>query len=254
MKKRVVPYLFLFPSLLGVLIFAIIPFMDIVKRSVYNSANVEFVGMRNFVEIIQNKYFCLAVRNTVLFILISLPLVMFVSLVLAMLLLKLGKFGQILKSAYLLPLAIPVAALTLFWKMLFTKNSFWILVLLFLWKNMGLSVLLWVIGISSVPSEQLEAAKLEGAYGYHLFIKIILPNIKESVYTLMLLLLMYSFKIYRDSFLLAGDYPDRGMYMLQNIMNNWFRNFDLGKMAASGVLCAMAIVLLVAPLSKRFCQ
>lgn len=273
MKKKITPYLFLIPSLLGVSVFAIIPFTGVIKRSVSDNTNTEFIGLKNFADIFQNKAFCLAAKNTLWFIAISLILVMFSSLLLAMLLMKTGKAGRIMKSIYLLPLAIPVAALVVFWNMLFHNNgilngilhflhigdmawidskySFWVLVLLFFWKNLGLSVLLWIIGISSVPSEQIEAAKLDGANSRKMFLNVILPDIKESIYTLLLLLLIHSFKIYRESYLLAGDYPNEGMYMLQNIMNNWFRNFDLGKMAASGIVCAVAVVILVIPFSKK---
>jgi len=272
-KRKITPYLFLIPSLIGVFVFAIIPFTGVIKRSVSDSTNTEFVGVKNFSDIFQNQAFSLAAKNTVCFIIISLVLVVFCSLFLAMLLMKIGKIGKIMKSIYLMPLAIPVAALVVFWNMLFHNNgilngilhffhirdiawidskySFWVLVLLFFWKNLGLSVLLWIIGISSVSSEQIEAAKLDGANSSKLFRKIILPDIKESIYTLLLLLLIHSFKIYRESYLLAGDYPNEGMYMLQNIMNNWFRNFDLGKMAASGIVCAVAVVILVIPLSRK---
>lgn len=273
MKKKYVPYFFLLPSLIGVSIFAFIPFIDIMKRSLYDSSNTVFQKADNYQEVWNSGSYLLSLRNTFLFMGVSITCVMAISIILAVIFTYLKKVGDYLKTIYLIPLAIPVAGISLYWNLFFdnkgilngiidavggetinwfsTKYSFLILVLLFIWKNLGFSVLLWMIGISSIPAQINESAQIDGANQVKCFIYIIFPNTKSTLYTSVLLLIINSFKIYRESYLLAGDYPHESMYMVQNILNNWFRNYDLDKMSAGTVICVFILCVIILLLNKK---
>lgn len=273
MKKKLIPYIFLLPSLIGVCVFALLPFLDIIKRSVYNSSNTSFNGIENYKEVLNNDSYILSIKNTFSFMLLSIVIVLVLSVVLAMFFIKIKVIGEWLKTIYLIPLAIPVAGISLFWNLLFDNKgiingfihyfggqpvhwlnssySFGILVFLFVWKNLGFHILLWMIGISSISVQIIEAAKIDGANEWNRFLYIIFPNTKSSLYTSILLLIINSFKIYRESYLLAGDYPNKSMYMLQNILNNWFRNYDLGKMSAGAIICAIILCIIILLLNRK---
>ena len=116
-----------------------------------------------------------------------------------------------------------------------SSAAFWVLVFSYVWKNTGYTVVLWLAGILGIPNEMLEAAKVDGASEWQSFFKIILPNLKGSLYTIVILSFLNSFKIYREAYLVAGAYPEQDIYLLQHLFNNWFVNLDFDKMAAAAV-------------------
>lgn len=256
-------FLFLAPSFLGVLIFVLIPFLDVFKRSFTTAVTSQFTGIQNYRTIFANQAFILAVKNTIRFTFVCIPILVIIGLMIAMPLSKLKNAG-VIKSLYLFPLAMPTATIVIVWKMFFYKQgflnlflsrigeftglwgeihkdylgsgaAFWILVFSYVWKNTGYTVVLWLAGILGIPNEMIEAAKVDGASERQSFFKIILPNLKGSLYTIVILSFLNSFKIYREAYLVAGAYPEQDIYLLQHLFNNWFVNLDFDKMAAAAV-------------------
>lgn len=254
---------FLFPSLAGVTLFVLLPFLDVVKRSFSTAVTGEFVGVGNYDTIFHNQAFLLAVANTLRFTAVCIPLLVLAGLCIALPLSRLKDAGLI-KSIYLFPLAMPTATIVLVWKMVFyrqgffnlfltrlgemtglwgrvttdylgTEASFWVLVASYLWKNTGYTVVLWLAGILAIPQEFTEAARVDGAGRFTCIRYIILPNLKGSFYTIVLLSFLNSFKIYREAYLVAGSYPQEDIYLLQHLFNNWFVNLEFDKMAAAAV-------------------
>lgn len=271
-------FLFLVPSLLGVLIFVLLPFADVFVRSFKTVVTKEFVGFRNYGTIFANQAFQLAVKNTIRFTLVCIPLLVVIGLLIALPVSKLKSAGTI-KSLYLFPLAMPTATIVIVWKMVFYKQgflnlilthlgewtglwgevhidylgtgaSFWVLVFSYIWKNTGYTIVLWLAGILGIPNELLEAARVDGASERQCFFKIILPNLKGSLYTIVILSFLNSFKIYREAYLVAGAYPNQDMYLLQHLFNNWFVNLDFDKMAAAAV-CVGGFLFVVIMLLQR---
>lgn len=226
--------LFLAPSFLGVLLFVILPFGDVVRRSFTTAVTGKFNGIGNYQMIFTNEAFLLAVKNTIRFTVTGIPLLVVTGLVVALLLSNLKDAGWI-KTLYLFPLAMPTATVVIVWKMFFTKQSLAILVLSYLWKNTGYTVVLWLAGILAIPKELLEAARVDGASGNQCFFRVMLPNLKGSLYTIVVLSFLNSFKIYREVYLVAGSYPEQDIYLLQHLFNNWFVNLNFDKMAAASV-------------------
>lgn len=277
-KKKLSFLLFLLPSLLGVTAFVLLPFLDVMKRSVQTAVTGEFTGLKNYSVIFHNQAFLLAVGNTLRFTFVCIPLLVFVGLLIAFPLSGFQNAGLI-KSVYLFPLAMPTATVVLVWKMVFyrqgffnlaltklgemtglwgtvavdylaTDASFWVLVASYLWKNTGYTVVLWLAGILAIPNEYIEAAKVDGAGRWRCIRYIILPNLKGSFYTIVILSFLNSFKIYREAYLVAGSYPQEDIYLLQHLFNNWFVNMEFDKMAAAAV-CVGAVLLVAILLLQR---
>lgn len=263
---------FILPSMIGVSIFVLIPFMDVIRRSFVSAVHNEFVGLSNYKNVLSNQAFQAAAKNTLKFTGLCIPLLLIFSLAIAVLLSHLGKRGKIFKSLYLVPMAVPVASIVLMWKYLFhsqgllngcirffhgqgidwmnTKYSFWILVFTYVWKNLGYDIILWIAGLLAIPENIYEAAKVDGAGEWQCFWHITLPNLLPSFFTITVLSLINSFKVFREAYLISGNYPEKNMYLLQHLFQNWFRDLSLDKLSASAVLVFLLIFLFVLLLKK----
>lgn len=266
--------LFVLPSLIGVGIFLFIPFLDVIRRSFTGAISGAFVGIKNYQTIFGNAAFLLAAKNTIRFTVVCIPLLLLISLFIAVFLHGQKRLGNILKSTFLVPMAIPVASVVLLWRLLFhnsgmlngiletfgitgtdwmnTDYAFGILVFSYIWKNLGYDIVLWIAGLSAISPDIYEAAQVDGAGKIQCFIKITLPNLLPSLYTITVLSFLNSFKVFREAYLVAGDYPHESMYLLQHLFNNWFRELSLDKMAAAAVVNAVVIFILIMMLQKAW--
>ena len=271
-------FLFIAPSMLGVLVFVLLPFLDVLGRSFRTVVTSRFVGFQNYRTIFANQAFQLAVKNTFRFTVVCIPLLVVTGLAIALPISRLKSAG-VIKSLYLFPLAMPTATIVIVWQIVFyrqgflnllltrfgewsglwgeihtdylgTSASFWVLVFSYIWKNTGYTIVLWLAGILGIPKELLEAARVDGASETQCFFRVILPNLKGSLYTIVILSFLNSFKIYREAYLVAGAYPEQDMYLLQHLFNNWFVNLDFDKMAAATV-CVGGFLFIVIMLLQR---
>lgn len=262
-------YLFLIPSLLGTGGFVLVPFLDVFRRSFLRAVGNGFVGLENYRMVFTNEAFRLAVQNTARFIVVCLPVLLLLSLFLAVLVRRVVQFQRWVKTGFLLPMAIPAASVVVFFRMVFDEkgwlgrlvgafgitgrdwltsgSAFWILIGCYIWKNLGYDMILWLAGLGAIPEEQYEAARVQGAGEWACFRYITLPQLKETVFVTGLLSFVNAFRVFREAYLLAGDYPHESIYMLQHLFNNWFVSLDIQKMTAAavmlviltgGVLCA----------------
>ncbi len=258
---------FILPSFAGVCIFWLIPYVDVIRRSFCGAVNGEFVGIENYRTIFANKAFRLAAGNTLRFFGVCVPLLVVLSLIIAVLLAGQKRFTQILKSFFLLPMAIPVASVVLLWRLLFddqglwnhllhmlsvqttdwmnTGASFYVLVISYIWRNLGYDVVLWMAGLSAIPAALYEAAKVDGAGEWKCFTKITLPNLLPSLFTIVVLSVLNAFKVFREAYLVAGDYPQEKMYLLQHLFNNWYRDLSLDKMSAAAVTGLVIFIIIL---------
>ena len=237
-RKNYRTFFLLLPSLMGFTIFYVIPFF----RSIYyafvdNAFHLEFAGIQNFREIFGSEYFRLALKNTLLFTAIVVPVSLLSAILIASVLMQIHPIiaGGV-QSALFLPVLLPSAAVTLFWKTyLFFLPPFISLLIFYMWKYIGLYVMLILCGMVSVEREILEAASIDGADGWRRLWQIEVPCIRSAVFFVGVLCVVNAFKIYRESFLLYGTYPDESVYMLQNYLNNHFDKLNYQYISAASV-------------------
>ena len=256
---------FLAPSLAGILVFFLVPFADTVRRSFYDVRGRNFIGLDGYASVLNNSAFQLAAGNTAKFIAICIPLLLVVSLVIALLVRGIRPRGKVFKTTYLLPMAIPVASVVLLWQVLFNQNglanailtsvgaqpidftgtsaAFWVLVFTYLWKNSGYDMILWLAGLDSISESLYESARVDGANAWQCFRYITMPALIPTTGLVAILSLLNGFKVFREAFLVAGAYPHDSIYLLQHLFNNWFQNLDVSRLSAAATL--MCLVLLV---------
>ncbi|SFT15241.1 carbohydrate ABC transporter permease [Paenibacillus sp. BC26] len=277
-RHSVVAILFLAPSALGFMVFYLIPFtMGLYYSYMDRTTGGSFVGLANYKELLASDSFLKAAKNTFLFTSISVPITIAISLLLALLLNQSIYFRNWLRTAYVLPLVVPVASVVLIWQVLFDWNgavnswlhelslsrmdwmkSEWargVISVVYAWKNIGYNIILFLAGLQSIPRDYYETAELEGAGAIHKFSRITLIYLTPTMFFVILMGLISSFRIFRETYLIAGDYPHDSIYMLQHYMNNMFLSLDIQKLtsaAALMVICLVALVSGLFALERRF--
>ncbi len=266
--------LFILPSLAGCALFILIPFVDVIRRSFTLGFTGEFVWFDNYVELFKNSAFKLATTNTLRFVGICVPLLLLISLMLALALNQKVMGREYLRASFLIPLAIPVASVALLWQILFHKNGMlgnfmvligqeridWMrtdwalmcLIISYLWKNIGYNIVLFLAGLSNISVAQYDAARIDGASSLQIFRKITLPGLMPTFFTVTVLSLLNSFKVFREAYLVAGDYPTQNIYLLQHTLNNWFTQLQIEKLCAAATVIAIVIIALVALLKRSW--
>lgn len=259
---------FLLPSILGVLLFFVLPFFIVIYYSVIdNPINAEFVGLDNFKMVFENAAFRQAAFNTMTFSAIAMPLAVVLSLLLAILMESKIPFKSQFRTFFLSPMMVPIASVVLIWQVLFHYNGMmnevigwfgkdkidWlnsdyaqvVIIVLFLWKNLGYNMILFMSALSSIPKDILEVAVLESATPMQIFWHIKLRYLSSTILFVTIMSLINSFKVFREIYLLKGDYPYPTMYMLQHFMNNTFSKLDYQKMSAAAIMMAVVMVIII---------
>lgn len=272
--QTIIYWAFLLPNFLGVVYFSLLPMLQVLVRSFQSAIGERWVGPGNYLAVLRNPAFRLAASNTARFTLVCIPLLIVLSLALAVLLHDLPGVGGAMRSGFLLPMAVPAASVVLVWRVLFHRKgllngvlmalggggvdwmgsgaSFWMLVISYLWKNLGYTVVLWTAGLSAIPENVYEAAQVDGASGWQTFWFVTLPNLRGTGSTITVLSLLNSFQVFREAWLVAGDYPQERMYLLQHLYNNWFRELDFDKIAAASVMTSAVIFVLIGLLRRAW--
>ncbi|MBR6219724.1 MAG: sugar ABC transporter permease [Clostridia bacterium] len=242
-KKSV--WLFLLPGVLGLMLFYIVPFFGGVYYSLTDgSYRNAFVGMANYVAIWKNQMFVLGLKNTMELSLICAPLVWVLSFAIASLLNRLRPRGAFFRNSVLLPYLMPSSAMLLIWLVIFDyggvinrlmtamglERVIWLqgselrvpVVLLFVWKNLGFAVIIFLAALQAIPEPLYEYARLEGAGFWRQTFGITLPMIVPTAFLIIILEWINAFKIFKEVYFIGGAYPDESVYTLQNYMNNMY--------------------------------
>lgn len=253
-------------GLAGFLVLYIIPFLiSFYFALVDNNVSRSFVGFQNFSETINNQAFRLALKNTMLMLVLYVPVNMVLPLFMALFVEELpDKARAFYTFCFMLPLIIPSAAMTFFWKTLFGINGIvngaffslspvdWlntdyvrlIIILMLTWKNAGYNMILYLSGLQFIPKEYYEFASIEGAGSWVKFWRITLPSLGPTFFFVLVMTIINSFGSFKEVFLLSGSYPHQSIYMLQHYMNNQFSNLNYQKLASASYLLSVVFVII----------
>ena len=238
----------LLPSFLGISAFYLVPYARVLYYSfVNNQFQKKFVWFRNYQEVLENDYFLLAMKNSFWLIVIGVPALMLLSLLLSLLLsFSMRKF-YFLRDFFVFPMMVPTAAVVVVWQNLFCDSETALPVYaLFVWKNIGICVILLTAALTTIDNCIYEAARLDGAGTIRLHLKMSVPLIVPTFFFTVLLAVMNSFKIFKESYLFyGGKYPPEHSYTLQFYMNNNFLKFDYPAMASAAVITSLLVLVIV---------
>ena len=120
-----------------------------------------------------------------------------------------------------------------------------VIVILFLWKNLGYNMIMFMAALASIPKDILEVARLESATPLQTFFHIKIRYLSSTLMFVTIMSLINSFKIFREVYLLTTDYPVDTIYTLQHFMNNKFRNLDYQTLSSAAILMSLVMIVLI---------
>ena len=236
---------------------------------------MQWVGLANFRRLFQDVQFFKAIGNTLVFLSIHIPLQIVIALLLAVFLNARIKFRGFFRAVYFLPVIVSGVVTTILWKELYAYDT-GILNLLLLkmgfeklpwlnsphvampsiaimatWKNMGLYVVLFLVGLQAIPSHLYEAADIDGAKSVQKFLYITLPSLKNTMVLVVVLSTIGGFSLFIEPFVMTGGGPlNSTLSAMLYIYKQAFYFGHMGYAAALGFFFA-TIILLVILIQKK---
>ena len=239
---------------------------------------MEWVGLRNFVRLFHDVQFLKAVTNTLIFIIIHIPLQITVALLLAVFLNQKIKFRGLFRATYFLPVVVSGVVITILWQQLYAyetgmlntiliKLGFdkipWItspnwampsIAIMATWKNVGLYIILFLVGLQGVPSYMYEAADIDGAKAHQKFFYITLPALNSTMVLVVILSTIGGFSLFIEPFVMTGGGPmNSTLSAMLYIYNQAFYFGHMGYSATLGFFFAF-IILTVVLMQKKFIE
>ena len=211
-KEYIIAMLFILPSLAGITVFYIVPYIICFVKSLY--VGNTFVGIQNYIQLFQNNTFLLALKNTAVFTVAAIPLLMVISFLIALFLNSFKKISSFFRSALLIPVVVPVASLICVWQVIFddygavngllnslgfntveffnSEFSMVMIIFIYVWKYCGFCVILFTAGLANVPQSLYESARLDGASSFQIVTRITIPMITPTTFKC-----LFSAKLYQ---------------------------------------------------------
>jgi ABC-type sugar transport system permease subunit len=280
-SKKWLPYLLVSPYLVFVLVFVLFPvffclFLTFNKWNII--APMHFIGIENYRHLFNDKLFWLAIYNTLKFLLLHIPLQIIVSLLLAQLLNQNIKAKSFFRASFFMPVIVSGVVITILWQQLLGYDSgiinrlltsiglskvgwlvnpdiaIYSIAIMATWKNVGLYVILFLVGLQTVPPQYYEAAKLEGANKWQQFYHITLPMINPTIFMVVILSTIGGFSLFIEPYIMTGGGPmNQTLSAVLYIYKQAFQYYNMGYSATLGFFYAL-IIMTVVILQKKFIE
>lgn len=268
---KATPWLFLLPSIIILGTFLIYPILRALNWSLLDYKLImgsgEFVGLDNFKELFTDKAFWNALINTVVFLLIVLPLNIFLPMILAVLVNQKIRGVGTFRVLYYLPFVTPMVVGALMWKMLYSQNGMisklFVTLGIFdsptnllvqsstalasvaaitVWKGLGYYMIIYLAGLQSLPRGVYESASIDGASMFQQFKKITVPMLMPSITLVSVLTIIAGMKVFDEIAITTGGGPSGASTTLVIYIYNKFMSLDVSTASAAGlVLLVLAI-------------
>lgn len=280
-RKKILPYLLVSPYLVFVVVFVLFPvffcfFLTFHKWNIISP--MHFIGAGNYFRLFHDRLFWKAIGNTLKFLSLHIPLQLIVSLFLAQLLSLQIKGVSFFRASFFLPVIVSGVVITIIWQQLFgydtgmfnrilssigLPKTGWLvnpdvaiysIAIMATWKNIGLYVILFLVGLQTVPAQYYEAAKLEGASAWQRFYHITLPMINPTIFMVVVLSTIGGFSLFIEPYIMTGGGPlNQTLSAVLYIYKQAFQYYNMGYSATLGFFYAFLIMTVVI-LQKKFIE
>lgn len=267
---------FLSPSLLGFCLFVLAPAIGVIVLSFYNwnlLSDGTFIGFDNYVRLLSDKRLAQVYGSTAVMALSILTINVVLGLLLAVLLeTKMPRWLRgFFRLSFLFPFVVSSSAVALIWRFLLNKDlglvNYWLgqigieridwlgssafapisVIVVASWKTLGFSILIYIAGLQSIPTEIREAAIVDGAGAWQRFFRITLPLLSPTIFFLLVINTISAFQIFAEPRVLTSGGPgDASRTIVQYIYDQAFGSFDLGYASTVGITLLLVLVVLTA--------
>jgi ABC-type sugar transport system permease subunit len=280
-KTKILPYLIISPYLLHFSLFVAFPvvFSIVLTFHKWNIISpMEYTGLNNYIRLFSDTVFLKSILNTLYFLIIHIPLQIIVALFLAEVLNQKIKFRGFFRAAFFLPVVVSGVVVTILWQQLYGFDAGilnrllitlglpkigWLtdpnvamasIAVMATWKNVGLYIVLFLVGLQTVPTHYYEAADLEGASRSQKFFKITLPLINPTIFMVVLLSTVGGFSLFIEPYVMTGGGPlNSTISAVLYIYKQGFFYYHMGYAATLGLFFAI-IIMGVVVLQKKFVE
>lgn len=271
--RKILPYLLVSPYIIYVAVFVLFPvvFSFILTFHKWNIISpMKFIGVDNYARLFQDRLFWVSVVNTLKFLLLHIPLQLAIALFLAVLLNQKIRAAAFFRASFFMPVIVSGVVVTILWQQLLGYDygiinrllttvglakvgwladpdiAIYSIALMATWKNVGLYVILFLVGLQTVPTQYYEAAKLEGANRWQIFYHITLPMINPTIFMVVILSTIGGFSLFIEPYIMTGGGPlNQTLSAVLYIYKQAFQYYNMGYSATLGFFYALMIMLVV---------
>lgn len=286
-KNTLIAYSFLAPNFIGFVVFTLVPVIFSFALAFMDwggGANITFVGLDNFRYIFKDFSFTksnlgIALKNTVFYTAMTVPLTLLCSLSLALILNKAVKGAKFFRAVFFFPYVASLVAICVCWNFLLMKNgpvnqilnaigfsmkkswtssrdlAIWAIIIVSVWRNAGYYMVMYLAGLQGVPGELYEAATIDGANAWQRFTNVTMPMLTPTTFFNSIMMVISCFKIYDVVAIMTQGGPGRSTKMLVSyIFELSFGGEGIATSAQYGIASAVSMVLLAIVLIVTFVQ
>lgn len=269
--KHAWPFMFLSPAMVIYGSFFIFPFLFSLYLSFMQwnliSPNKEFVGIDNYMALFADPVFWISLKNTVIYVLGTVPLSMILGLAMAILVEAAGRFREVYRFLFFIPVVASIAVVSIVWTLLFSPNNglisnflqvfgvqgpnwlndpnwaMWALILVGVWKAMGYNMVLYIAGLKSIDRQLYEAAQIDGAGRWMQFRSITLPLLSPVTFFVMIVSIINSFQVFATIHIMTRGGPNNATNVLvYEVWQEAFQFFDIGKASALSMVLFLLVL------------
>ncbi|NWF90611.1 MAG: sugar ABC transporter permease [Ignavibacteriaceae bacterium] len=280
-RKTFIPYLLVSPYVVHFIVFVAFPVIFSIFLTFHDwniIAPMRYVGLSNYIRLFNDTIFIKSLLNTLIFLAIHIPLQIISALVIAEILNQNIKLRGFFRATFFMPVIVSGVVVTILWQQLygfetgllnrvFIQLGFgkvgWLtdpsiampsIALMATWKNVGLYIVLFLVGLQTVPAHYYEAADLEGANHFQKFIKITLPLINPTIFMVVILSTIGGFSLFIEPYVMTGGGPlNSTISAMLYIYKQGFFYYHMGYAATLGFFFAL-LILTVIMIQKRYVE
>ena len=272
-KKNITPWLFIAPALIFILCFSIYPLIETIYLSFMTTkrGDIVFAGLQNFKRLLYDQYFYTSLKNSLIYLIIQVPIMTLLAILLAMALHNgITKLKGLFRTIYFIPFIVESVAYSLIFVLLFQERGvinfllsiinispvMWLtqtwparflIMLIMTWRWTGYNMIIILAGLQSIPNDYYEAATIDGANAFHKFVNITIPMLKPVILFSTILSTIGTLNLFTEPYLLTNGGPNNSTISLGlYIYRQAFQSINLTYAATISV----AILVIVGVLSR----
>ena len=276
--KKYIPYLFLAPAIILLAVFFFIPFFESFYISMLDySSDIykpDFVGMTNYITLFHSSIFWKTMWNTVLYLIIAVPLLVVFPLIIAIVINQKLRGITFYRVSIYLPVVVSIVVAGIAWKWLYADNgilnyfvtlfgfdkigwltdpkySLFSVIMVTVWKGLGYYMMIYLAALTSVPNDLYEAADIDGANLLQKHLTVTIPHLLPAIALVSIISSISAMKVFVEIYVMTQGGPlNSSMTVVYYIYQKAFENLDLGYASACGVVL-MVIIMAVSVLNIK---